>query len=52
MVLLSAWPCLLKLWGSESPAVVSVLPVAPKLTLLDVSIVIVLSLHSGRGGIR
>lgn len=52
-MLLCAWSCLLELWGSEFPAMVSVLLVAPKLTLLDVSVVIVLlSLHAARGGIR
>lgn len=51
-VVLCALPCLLQRFGLTSPAVVSLLLVVPTFALVNVTVVIVLSLPTRRGGIQ
>ena len=47
ILLLCALPCLLQLFSLKPPAIVSLLLVVPKFALVNVTVVIMLSLHTG-----
>lgn len=52
ILLLCALPCPLQLFSLKSSAVVSLLLAVPKLALVNMTVVIMLSLHTGRGCIQ